>query len=393
MSILFLSSVYPSPISPTKGTFNREMIAAIAKQTPVRVIVPIPWVDELQGRMRRGLRVSANREETFGNVTVSYPRFWYPPKVLRNRFDQFLSWSLRTNVRKLAANPPKAVLGYWAHPDGAVAVRIAKRLGVPGWIMVGGSDILLLSEDPGRKRVILKALHEADGIITVSEDIRRRIASMGIEESKIHLVRRGVDRSVFYPGDRSAAKKQLQIDESRTTFLWVGRLVDVKNIGLLIEAFAKVREKRDDWRLYLVGDGPLRASMTEKAQAAGLGEHIKFAGRVDHHDLANWYRAADWAVLSSRSEGVPNVLLEARACGAPFVSTRVGGVPEIALEGIDRMAPNGDAGAFGDAVLDVLSAGEVDSQALADATQDGAVVAKTMISLLTSAVPQLEARS
>ncbi|HEY2249990.1 MAG TPA: polysaccharide deacetylase family protein, partial [Planctomycetaceae bacterium] len=59
---------------------------------------------------------------------------------------------------------------------------------------------------------------------------------------------------------------------------------------------------------------------------------------VPHAHLRDWFRAADWTVLTSRSEGVPNVLLESHACGTPFIATRVGGVPEITVAGIDRTA-------------------------------------------------------
>ena len=74
-----------------------------------------------------------------------------------------------------------------------------------------------------------------------------------------------------------------------------------------------------------------------------------------HHDLPDWYRAADLTVLPSVSEGVPNVLLESIACGTPFVASRVGGIPEIASPGIDRLVAPGDPLELADAIEQHLS--------------------------------------
>jgi glycosyltransferase involved in cell wall biosynthesis len=73
-----------------------------------------------------------------------------------------------------------------------------------------------------------------------------------------------------------------------------------------------------------------------------LGDRVRFVGPVLNELLPDWYRAADVVVLPSRSEGVPNVLLEAAACGTPFVASRVGGIPEIAHLGPSRLVPPGD---------------------------------------------------
>lgn len=384
MSILFLSSVFPSPISPTKGSFNRDLVAAIADETPVQVIVPIPWVDELKSRVSRGARLPATRQEQLGDIAVSYPRFWYPPGVMHDKFDRFLEWSLSRQMRAVAINPPQAVLSYWAHPDGAVAMRLARRLKVPGWIMVGGSDVLLLSKNPRRGRVIREALQNADGIITVSDDIRQRLLSMGLAEDAIHLVRRGVDQTVFHPGNRSAARCALALPERGPMFLWVGRMVDVKNLELLTDAFAKVNGRNTDWQLFLIGDGPKRGMLIERVRRAGLSEQVHFVGPIAHHNLAAWYQAADRVVLTSRSEGVPNVLLEARACGTPFIATNVGGISEISLPGIDHLVPTEDAAAFAAAVFDTLGKPRGEGIVPAMATDDCRTTARVILGLLTA---------
>jgi glycosyltransferase involved in cell wall biosynthesis len=78
-----------------------------------------------------------------------------------------------------------------------------------------------------------------------------------------------------------------------------------------------------------------------------------FAGVVQHGDLPDWYRAADVTVLPSRSEGVPNVLLESTACGTPFVASDVGGIAEVADPLLDRLVPAEHADALAKAITEV----------------------------------------
>jgi peptidoglycan/xylan/chitin deacetylase (PgdA/CDA1 family) len=104
------------------------------------------------------------------------------------------------------------------------------------------------------------------------------------------------------------------------------------------------------FRLYLIGEGPLRAGDEEQVANLGLGDAVTFVGGVAHSKLVDWYRAADVTTLPSRSEGVPNVLRESLACGTPFVASRVGGIAEIMDERTCLLVPPEDPSALADAL-------------------------------------------
>jgi glycosyltransferase involved in cell wall biosynthesis len=139
--------------------------------------------------------------------------------------------------------------------------------------------------------------------------------------------------------------------------LFVGRLVPVKGLDVLLDACAELARSGGRFRLCLVGDGPLRGSLEQRAGRLGLGGKVQFCGPRPHGQLPDWFRAADLFVLPSRSEGLPSVLLEATACGTPFVASRVGGIPEVAGPEGSRLVPPGDAGLLAVALADSLRGG------------------------------------
>jgi teichuronic acid biosynthesis glycosyltransferase TuaC len=363
--IVFLSNVFPSPWATTKGTFNFQMLKSWARSQEVLAIAPISWIDV---RRRRPLQDAAPtaRVETRDGMTIRYPTFYYSPMIWRASHHRFLAWSLRNLKSTISEFQPDAVLGYWAHPDGAVAMNIAQEHGAAGWIMVGGSDILQLTQNPRRKKAIRCALDRARGIICVSEHLRERVIAEGVAASKVHVVRRGVDRRQFRPADRNAARVRLGLSVNRSILLWVGRMVDVKGLDLLIEAAHRLKTSGHDFELCLAGEGSERKNIEAHSNKLELKSHVRFLGSVPHDELADWYRAADVTLLSSNSEGIPNVLLESHACGTPFVATDVGGVHEIAIPGVDRLAKPGNVADFANMIVERLEARASDPERIAD---------------------------
>lgn len=358
MNLLFLSNVFPNPWQPTRGTFNLEMLRALARRHTVRVISPVSWVDEWQARRKGGPRLDGERRATVGGVEAYYPRFYYPPKVLRGLYGEFLWQSVRPTARRLLAQErPDIVLGYWIHPDGDVTLRIARSVGAPGVVMSGGSGVLVLARNAARRRCIQRVLSQADAVITASQDLSEKVAALGVDPGKIHLAYRGVDTDRFCPGDAGAARHRLGIPADGPVLLWVGRMVPVKGLDVLLAACSRLKDQEVAFRLYLVGDGPLRKALEAETRTRGLAATVSFAGSVLHEDLADWYRAADLTVLPSRSEGVPNVLRESAACGTPFVATRVGGIAEVAEPDRDRLVAPEDPEALAGAIAASLREG------------------------------------
>ena len=357
MRILFLSSIFPHGTARVTGTFNLELCRALAAEHDVRVVAPRSFLDV---RRARGEHRDADRwvTETTG-LTVTHPTYFYTPGFGRAWYGESMWWSIRGHLQRVTAEfRPEAIVSYWAHPDGEVALRLAQQLGIPSVVIIGGSDVLMLPNDRRRRPKIQRVLRESSGVMTVSEGLRRAVIELGTEPSRVHTIYQGVDEQLFFPGDTTAARQRLNLPFDHRLLLWVGRMVDVKGLDTLIAAFDLAHQRQPDLQLVLVGDGPLRASLQEDVQLRGLSEHVAFVGAKSPAELPNWYRASDLVVLSSRSEGLPNVLREAVACGRPFVSTDVGSVREIAdSQGnapFAELVPVGDSAAMSAAIERLL---------------------------------------
>ena len=135
--------------------------------------------------------------------------------------------------------------------------------------------------------------------------------------------------------------------------LFVGNLVPVKGLATLIEACALLQARGLHFRCCLIGQGALRQSLSKQIAAAGLEQNVHLLGPRPLNELPQWYRAASVLVLPSRSEGIPNVILEALACGTPVIASRVGGIPEILDEA--SMVESANAPALAQAIEAVIS--------------------------------------
>jgi glycosyltransferase involved in cell wall biosynthesis len=141
--------------------------------------------------------------------------------------------------------------------------------------------------------------------------------------------------------DREVVRRRLGAAPGDVVVVFVGRLSPEKRVDRLLRGFADAARGLAA-ACWIVGDGPERGRLQDIARAANL-ETVRFVGAVD--DVGTYLRAADLAALTSDTEGVPAVLLEAGLCGLPVLATAVGAIPDTVRDGIDGwiVAPN-DAG-------------------------------------------------
>ena len=356
MKILALTNLYPNPLQPHRAAFNRHRFRFLAADHELRMIAPVSWRDEwaLRGT---GPGIARDRRTTLDGIPVAHPRYWYTPGVLRGQYGRFFHASVRATFdRAVRESRPDVVLATWAYPDGWAAVRLARSHGLPVVVMVHGSDVRRMDEVPARSRGTREALCAADGVIAVSADLAARVVALGADPDRVLTVLDGVDRTLFNPGDRTQARRALGLADDERHLLFIGNLLPVKGVDVLLQACATLAAQRTDWRLHLVGDGPERARLAAQAQALGIDARVVFHGSRAHAELPEWLRASDLFVLPSRSEGIPNVLLEASACVTPWVASDVGGIPEIVSLGAGTLVPPEQPDALADALARGLDA-------------------------------------
>jgi len=330
----------------------------------VRVVAPLPWPEVVKGR---DVRQSAHKSQSLvqtgcpeasvdgDKVRVERPVFYYPPKVLRHHYGRFMWWSVRKTVERLTFDfRPDWVISYWAHPDGDAGVRAAQKLGAKSAVIIGGSDVLLLTKEPKRCEKIKRVLRESDAVLAICDGLKNRAIELGAAPERVHRLYQGIDPEVFCQDDRATARVRLNLSKSDPMFVWVGRMVGVKRLDILAEAFGSVVKQRPEAKLYLLGEGAAEQPIRQLVENRGLSESIIFVGAVQQSELPDWYRAADATLLSSESEGLPNVLRESLACGTPWVSTDVGSIEEIAAADHSIIVPVGDVTALADGVLQIL---------------------------------------
>jgi glycosyltransferase involved in cell wall biosynthesis len=205
-------------------------------------------------------------------------------------------------------------------------------------------------------RLLYPASHR---LVAVSEFVARGISDQypAWDEDRIRLIYNGLDTAglpVVTGEEKKARKVRLGLDPDRRVIGTVANLTAVKNHALLLEAAAAALGQRKDLHFLLVGGGPLEQTLKARAESLGITDHISFVGF--QQDVFLYLSAMDLFVISSRREGLPMSVLEAMAAGLPVVATRVGGIPEAALEGeTGLLCPAADASALSRAILDAVS--------------------------------------
>lgn len=189
------------------------------------------------------------------------------------------------------------------------------------------------------------------------------VRAHGAPRQRVHVIRNGIDNTTFHP--RSSDEQATSAGRSGPLRIGsVGRLVPVKGFDVLVEA-ARTLEGELDADYVVVGEGPEREALEHRA--AGL--RVSFPGEIrDPRKVADFLRTLDVFVLPSRSEGLPNVVLEAAACGVPVVATRAPGIEGAAADAV--LVTPGDVTALAQAIralaLDPVPARPVSVQSFTD---------------------------
>jgi len=175
-------------------------------------------------------------------------------------------------------------------------------------------------------------LSKIDSIIAVSNIAKKFIESF-VSDKEIYVIPNGVDIDRFNPnGSRNFREKFDDI----FIILFVGRLVRRKGVHLLIEAMKYVANEVNNVKLIVAGDGPLKNFLKNRILDLNLSEHVELLGKVDDRLLPDLYRSSNLFILPSiYGESFGIVVLEAMACGTPVLVSRIGGLREIVVEGVN----------------------------------------------------------
>jgi glycosyltransferase involved in cell wall biosynthesis len=242
------------------------------------------------------------------------------------------------------------VMGWWA----------GRRVGIPLVAFSRGYT----SENPKvafYEWVERKFLSRVDGIIFVSEGQRKRVKDFRIRCQRSWVVHNAVAAEASMDSLSEDIRKEvlerLGIPDSAEMVVSAGRLSPEKGHRYLVEAIGLLEKTSNNSHFVFCGDGPCQKELEMRSKELGISQFCHFVGF--RKDIKEIFRAMDFMVLPSLTEGLPNVVLEAFACAKPVVSTNVGGVPEIMEDGVNGiLVPAERSDLLAKAIKDCLAAPE-----------------------------------
>jgi colanic acid/amylovoran biosynthesis glycosyltransferase len=246
-----------------------------------------------------------------------------PPRRIRALGHTLMGSALAEELAPLNVEHIHAHHGYFAS---WMAMTAAQLLRIGFSFTLHGSDLLL------RADLLAAKLRACQFCVTVSDFNRQYILRNypGTPAEKVIVQRLGVDRVDTWVSPAPPAEGDLaRTDRRRFRLLAVGRLQAVKNYGFLIQACATLRDHGLDFSCWIVGEGPDRPVLEKQIAVLGLQGRVYLIGHLPRHELITYYRHADLVVMTSKSEGIPVVLMEAMAHQKLVLAPSITGIPEL----------------------------------------------------------------
>jgi glycosyltransferase involved in cell wall biosynthesis len=219
---------------------------------------------------------------------------------------------------------------HYAHHPAEAARRISKLTGIPFSFTAHAKDLFLT-----KPRKLNRLVREASFAVTCTRDGQAYLRGICRDRHsrKIYCRNHGLPLENFRPSPRAGGESHPPV------LLSVGRFIEKKGFDTLLEAAAVLFSRGREFRCVLAGNGRLGSDLLGRAERLGLNGRVSFPGFLSQEQLLAHYQEAAALVLACRRlpdgnrDGIPNVILEAMACGLPVVATRVGGIPEVVRPG------------------------------------------------------------
>lgn len=193
-----------------------------------------------------------------------------------------------------------------------------------------GTDITLVGLHPSFQAITQFSILRSHGLTAVSEFLKREtIRDFSVPEDRIEVVPNFVDTRIYRPGLKPCHRATLA-PEGEKIVMHISNFRPVKRVEDVIEVFASILKKIPS-RLVLVGDGPDRPRARLRVEELGLQDRVAFLG--EYTPVQELLSCADLFLLPSESESFGLAALEAMACGSPVIASRVGGLPEVIIDG------------------------------------------------------------
>jgi glycosyltransferase involved in cell wall biosynthesis len=230
-------------------------------------------------------------------------------------------------------------------------------------------------------------------LIAVSPEVRDDLVRLGVAPAeKFEVIRLGIELDERVGGGddvRRETRRLMGVSPEAFVVGWVGRMTAVKRTDDVLLAFKELLDRDVDAWLCLVGDGPDREHLEQRAHELGIVRRCLFLGYQD--DVAPYYEAMDVLLLPSVNEGTPVSVIEALAAERPAVATRVGGVPDVLRDGVDGyLVDVGDAPSLGARLAEL--AGDPTRRAEMGAAGRGRVLERYAVGRLVDDVDRLYRR-
>jgi glycosyltransferase involved in cell wall biosynthesis len=254
---------------------------------------------------------------------------------------------------------PDVLLSALVSPNiGAVVARALSLTRTPLIISERNHLSSLLRHRSKARRIAIRQLvrlayPRADAIVAVAEGVAEDLSEVsGIGLDRIDVIHNPSPDASRIAAARTAPAPHPWLTDGQQTLIAIGRLTPQKGYFTLLAALSKVRRAKGDVRLIVLGDGPLLSALNKEVDRLGLRSAVHFAGFVENP--FDYLVRCSLYVLTSDTEGFPNGLIEALACGAPAVSTDcAGGGPAAILRSsyAEALVPVGDVERLADAII------------------------------------------
>jgi glycosyltransferase involved in cell wall biosynthesis len=358
MKVLIVSGMYHKPGAISAGFVHRQVCELRSQGVDVRVICPVPRIrrgtlfTNLVDTARRGIVTSE-----IDGVLVTHVPYWnVPHRVSAGVVAISLRRALRRFMAQLRAEFQYDIVhANHLFPIGYSAQQVANELSVPVVIGARGSDV---HTNPRLNRTVArltrKAIREGN-VYAVSRGLASLVQELGPARA-VPVVYNGVDTTVFHPlPQKDLLRERLGLPTQGVGIAIVSRLVREKGLFELLQAFASVRTACPTAWLAIIGDGPAEPAIRTMVAQERLETAVFLSGRRPHTEVVEWLNAADVFTLPSYNEGLPNVVLEAMACGLPVIATDVGGVSEVVTHGVTGLLiPKGQVTPLAHAITQLL---------------------------------------